>query len=519
MLMVLVHVGCGQRTLPAAHDSGAAGEPALDGGATRDAAPPPGCSALACFKGGKRLTPLHAEQALFSPTLDRVLIVTHAGNDPGDLLAISLPHGTSQLLDTAIHAVEWLGHGTQLLASRNYSHKTYHYDLRLIPTSGAPETLATGICSHRASPDGTQVWVVRNCQEHEGTLEILDLQSGGAQWVEKKVHAYGLAPSPDSQRMGFFSNVVDPPPGCLQRGSAWVADRSGHKELVTQDAVSQSLQFLDASTLLYGIEPFCDDALYGYQLVACDFAGQFCTLVGSSHEYGFPYHQSPSRYETSVDGALVLGATSDPQGYNSQLHAMRTDGLGQQLLAGDLFPYMSIAAVYDPWGFTASGKHVVYTHLASSTLPPYTMGLSAVPSAGGEPVRLTSKLFFAAYQVSPRDEEVAFVEQTGSDYHGDGMALKIGSPGSGAVRQVLSSQQSLGMLRYLPDGRGLLLIEHPTKGGHTRLRYVARLGGASKLGEWNQTLLSGTYQVDPGGCAVLFDSDLDGGGTHLALLP
>jgi hypothetical protein len=345
---------------------------------------------------------------------------------------------------------------------------------------------------------------------------MLDPQTGASQWLAANVASYGLVVSPDSQRVGFISDVVSPPPGCTERGTAQVADRAGKTTLVSPEAVNQSLQFLSGSILLYGIQPTCSDLFHGFQLVACDLSAGTCTLVGSPHEYGYAFHLSERRYATSPDGKLVLGANSDPQGIKNQLLAIRTDGSGEQVIAGDLFPFSMVSAIFDAWTFTKSGKHVVYTRLASSELPPYTMGLTAVSPSGGPALSFTSGIFSAAYQISPTREEVAYI-----GYDKSGMHVELGFIDTGAVVQPLSSPHQLGTMRYLSDGRGLLLLEHYKKPANTRLHYVSRDGASTQvLGQWSQSLLSSRYQVDHSGCVVLYDTDTgDAGGTHLALLP
>jgi hypothetical protein len=518
-------LGCGQRTV-ASQDAGAGDG---DGGARWqeqdgflpvDSAPldPAACAALAGYAGGKLLTPLHARQALFSRSLDRVVIVSHEVNAPGNLYAIPLPSGQPALLETDVTSIEWLGQGPDLLAVASFLSSSHTYELKVIPTTGGPSrTLATEVCHHLASPDGARVYVVHSCKSFVGTLEMVDTKTGSKQWLADKVPTYELVVSPDSQWVGFISDLVDGPPGCQKQGHARVASAAGKTYSVRKDALRGSLQFLPAQpgTLLVGAQTACPEYFHGYQLMACAPTIGSCTALGTPHDYGYAFHLLKHRYSVSSDGKRVLGATSDPEGIKNQLYVIRTDGKGEQAIAGDLFPYMMVSAVFDAWTFTRSGQHVVYTRLASTELYP-TMGLTAVSATGGTVLQISPDLSFASYRVSPTRDEVVFVEQIDTG----GMRAMLASTSAGSAVELLSSKQSLRGLSFLPDGRGLLLLEQSKGGAHTRLHYTARDGASSPalLGEWDQSLMNG-YEVDPSGCVVLYDTDLGESGTYLAHLP
>lgn len=530
-LVIVLLSGCDQRTV-ANQDAGADGGalwPDQDSFLPADSAPPDPatCAALAGFRGGKRLTALHTRQALFSRSLDHVVLVSHKDNAPGELHLIALPSGKPALLDIDIKSIERLGHGPDLLAVASYHNPSYSYELRMVSTSGGPSrTLATGVCDHLASPDGARVYVVRSCKDFQGTLELVDPKTGSKQWLADKVPAYGLTVSPDSQWVGFISDLVAGPPGCQEQGHARVANAAGKIYSVKKDAVRGSLQFLPSHShshshpgmVLLGVQSTCHDPFLGYQLLACAPTIGACTALGTPHDYGYGFHLAKNRYSVSPDGKLVLGATSDPEGLKSQLYVIRSDGKGEKVIADNLFPYMMVSAVFDAWTFTRSGKHVVYTRLASTTLPPYTMGLTAVSASGsGTGLHLSPDLSFAAYQVSPTRDEVVFVEQLDTG----GMRAMLGSTSTGAALQLLSSKQTLREISFVPDGRGLLLLEESKGGAHTRLRYAPREASSSPalLGEWDQSLMPGRYQVDPSGCVALYDTDLGESGTYLAHLP
>lgn len=61
--------------------------------------------------------------------------------------------------------------------------------------------------------------------------------------------------------------------------------------------------------------------------------------------------------------------------------------------------------------------------------------------------------------------------------------------------------------------------------GATTLHHLARDGTDTVLGRWRENLITASipfqppYVVDPTGCVVLYDTDLDTPGAHLALLP
>ena len=473
--------------------------------------PPPGCTALQGFAKAAAITSLRAKKALLSTKLDRAVLIDASGAAH----AVPLPSGGVTSLGPA-RALAWLDPAeTTLLVERDGGTPGSSYDLWTVPVDGAPgKLLAQGVCDHRAAPDGSRVLVLRSCQSYSGTLELVDVTSGTTAWIEQGVSTSSLELSKDGAWAVFVSGASDTGNCAYRRGTAQTVDSAGQTHLIETGALEYSVGLAATAagaTVLYRTLASCDEA--GVQLwsKAADGAGG-ATLLTQGLDYAYPFFPRP-RYAVSADGARLLGAKTDPAGAQFQLFAVPLDGSGEKLLAADLFPYMMISMAFQPWAFSRSGDQVVYT----STGSPYpAMGLSSVSSATGKVSPLAAQIQPAAYVMSSTADEVAYIEPPDAS----GMTkVWLARLQNGASQVRFESPHSVSRPGFVPDGRGLLLTATDAAGS-TTLYYTAASGTqlVAGLGGWSASQMNG-YVTDPGGCAALFDSDRDGGGTHLVLIP
>lgn len=475
-----------------------------------DAPPlPPGCAALQGFAKAKAITSLRATAALLSTKLDRAVLVDPAGTAH----AVSLPAGGATALGPA-RSVAWLDPAeSTLLVERDSGTPGSVYDLWAVPVGGAPgKLLSQGVCGHRAAPDGSRVLVLRSCQSYSGTLELVDVNSGTAAWIEQGVSTSSLELSRDGAWAVFVSGASETGSCAYRRGTAQTVDSGGQTHLIETGVLEHSVGLAttgSGSTVLYRTLTSCDEA--GVQLwsKSADGAGS-ATLLTQGLDHAYPFFPQP-RYAVSADGARLLGAKVGLT--DAQLFAVPLDGSGAKLIAADLFPYMMVSMAFQPWAFSQSGDHVIYT----STAPPYpTMGLSSVTSATGKVTPLSAQIQPAAYVLSPAADEVAYIEPPDAS----GVTkVWLARLQNGASQTRFGSTLSVARPGFVPDGRGLLLTA-TDKAGSTTLYYTAASGTqlVAGLGEWSASEMNG-YVTDPGGCAALFDSDKDGGGTFLVLIP
>lgn len=503
-LAILLLLGCSQRSV----SLDAAPPDALrpDNGPL-----PAGCQALAGFAGGVRIADLPAAQALFSASLDRVVLVTKPPSGYGDLVAVALPGGDATTLEQGVVQAEWLGSGPELLVQKPVStDPAAARDLvKVSAAGGVSSSVAKGVCGHLAAPDGKRVYVVRGCVDGAGTVDRVDLATGNAKHLGINVDAGSLAVAADGQHAAFVA-YIESTPGCLPpRGTVYVAYPDGAITSLSAYVLVNSLEFLADGKLLLGLMKACDG--YAFQLTLADPADGSLLPVGSEHHYGTQGYFSRPRYAVSVDGALVLGAGADLAEGQYPLYAVPLDGSEEALLAGDLYPYMTVSAVYEAWAFAPGGAHVVYTPVLNPGLSPPRIGLASVTVQGGKRVLLSMDLQLPSHRVSPVHDEVAVVEQAGGTNR-----LSLVALDTATRQQLFDTQHDLQAIGFVPDGRGVLFVE---AGGATRtLRYVSREGGdAVKVGAWQNSPLA--YQVDPTGCTVLFNQDGQAGGAFLALLP
>jgi hypothetical protein len=316
----------------------------------------------------------------------------------------------------------------------------------------------------------------------------------------------------------FLQDLTDGSAGCSSRGVLVLARGDGTKLRISTEVVAGSVGFAHTGVLLYEVQRECTAGRA--ELMAYTPGSVGAISLGAEYE---PFYPWMSRYPISPDGRLLLAIRVGSMDNTAELAVLRVDGGGSSTLVTDLFPPYLTCMAFEPAAFGGEGQFVAYIS-AQGEYP--KMGLSAVPTAGGTPVRLAAQIFSAQFAASARSEEVAFIELSDPGKR----SLVVASLRTGARTATWRAPPEGGggpsSLRFTPDGRGLLFTNDTSNQG-SELRYLsARDGSGKTLAKWKQTTLQPTYPergpfvIDPQGCVVLYDTDDgDAAGTYLALLP
>lgn len=518
LLLALLACSCGRTQLGTIEGAG----PVADGGQPRDrsllpdrgrdSAAPAACTALGAYTHGKRLMSNFTRRARFSRDLRRLALVTHRGNGLGDLYLVSLPSGSTRQVVKNASDAQWLAQNRGLLVTQvpPPSTSTPYTLLRLKPDGTQARALAHGVCSHLATPDGGRVYVVRNCdKDWRGELLVVQTASGASAIIASGVSAFSLAVSADSKWAAYVRDLVITP-GCYNAtGTTDVVDAAGKKRTINSAAIPQSLQFTPHGRLLVRVQPDCKSNTSNLVLAQPGTSG--ATLLAKKTDYNFHGYGFGGglRYAVSPDSKQVLGASMHSSAKQNDLIALATNGSGVRVLARDMYPYQMTSMAFKVWTFANNGQHAVYARGGSYP----AMGLGAVPTAGGAPVKLSDALYNAFFVISPTSADLAWVEISASG----AIQLMLGSVTGGAKVMLHSTnKQQLSSMSLLPGGREVLVVQRA--GAGYQLVHAGPLGGSMVLGRWNNAYLLNSYpaagppirgyQVDPWGCALVYNDDL-----------
>ncbi len=518
ILLVVLATACGRTSLGIGGDMGQA--PAMDSGGGEDQARPPdaatpGCGLLKNFASGKRVLGSHMQKAVFSGSLRYLALLTHKPNLVGDLVLVSLMSGKATTLAAGVSDVEWLAGDSGLLASKSSGQGTY--DLYNFPLGGPGTKLGVDLCAHRASLDGTRVYVVSSCSASHGRLTVVDVKSTTSTLLDKRMYSPSVVVSPDGRWAGYLKDVACPL-GCSKYLGTLRMVRPGIKPITLSNmTLRDSLQFSPAGRLLLREVTSCKSALSW--LVSFDpGAGKSTRLTADLPHFafkrcrGFP-SGSWGGYAVSPDGQRALVAGLHSAADRNDLLLVRANGSGSSKLVSDLIPYQKYKSAMCMWTFADHGRWVVYRPAGKYA----EKGLSAVPSAGSQPTRLVTNVNIGEYQVSKYRDRVAWLDRTVPGV----VDVMLATLSQGTRRKLLGSKDNLGPLTLMPDGRGVLLMHGTVGGTSSRLLYLSAQGGSPhKLSKLTKTSSIGFFSVDTHGCAVVYNSDLPApGGTYVRLLP
>jgi hypothetical protein len=476
------------------------------------------CGALRTLSSVGPFTPHHAKRVLFSP--DRRLLVLQAnppapdGGTPAptdDLLLVRLPIGPLELLMSGLRGVEWLGTSGNLLATLPGN------DLAVVPTDGrGPRVIARTTCVHLAAPDGSRVFVVRDCTSTgSGVLDEIDVASGVATTRAPLVaRDASLAISPSGRFAAYVTarapDAVTPDPGMLH-----VLDRDFDRDQAIAPAPAHSPFFASDQRLLF-MNP---TSSLGDTYVHVPGAGDTSQRIAQNRHLGY------NGYRISPDRSLLLAAVwTNMFPWANPLYAVRLDGSGEQLLTDNLYAYQMNQIAVTPFAFSADGRRVIYVGPQDSN-----GGISAAAVDGSTDTKIADGYGFVVSRFADRVAAIDIIAMR------DQYTVRVVASATGAesFKFPTNSGTLIRAPTFVPDDRGLLYVEAPTTGtGPTALNHLSFVDGRiTPIGRWTRSQLPvlgypigelgpGYPAVDPTGCFAIVDSDLpESPGTSLVVLP
>ncbi len=474
----------------------------------RDAAPKYPCSELRHLADQGVLTKQRAHEVTFSP--DGSWVVLRVQQD--QLLRVALPSGEVATVSDSGGRAEALGQRGGLLVygldSDGNGLAVYEH--------GSLRRLAAGACHHVAAPDGSRVYVIRDCAgSTPSTLDVVDVASGVTTTLATNVigRSYWTPDFSVSPNGDYFAFLVLRADGGERSSVLHIADRGGKVYAVSSQPGATSPYFATDELLLFGVDvadiPRPRGSLHAHVPGSGDTSIVLASEGRASGLFG---------YKVSPDKQWVLGA-SEPRAdagysYSGLLYATRLDGTGEKLLSDHLMPYWANEMAIDAFAWSGDGSHAIY-------LDDRDFGIWARDPGEPDVERISPGVWFRA---APVGDRVALLENTGDVRQN---RLRVTALGSGRDLFSFASDGSVGAPAFTPDGRGLLFLNTPAAGPQ-QLRYLSSsTPGSIVLAEWTQSQLDlyedgppGTYPVDPTGCFTIADTGLlPSPGTRLVLIP
>jgi hypothetical protein len=476
---------------------------------------PEGCRALQPLADKGVLTSQHTKKVLFAPDRSWMVLRVQQEDDagighPDQIIRFALPSGTSTILSDSGGDAEALGSsGAVLISGVGSDGKD-----RVVYDSSGLRTIASAVCAHKATPDGTRVYILRDCgNTNIGTLDVVDIASDKTTQVATNVVQPGIAISPDSNWAAYVIREAD---AGWESDTIHLVSKSGQTYALASQRGAGEAEFVSNELLLFGVGtgssiPVGRGDFRGH----VPGSGDSSYLVAGGRGTGF------WGYEISADGAWLLGvATSrsrDATFPGGELYAIRLDGSAEHLLTADLLPFWYFQMVIDAFGWSADGTRAIY--MTEEAREVWT-----VDPLGTSPTRLSDNGYFRPAKTG---DQVILLESVAG---GTQNRLRVAALGSGTDVVLFDSNGRVDAPNLLADGRGLLFVNRPAA-GPDELRFISTAGGDSVvLGTWDMTQLYlysasdestfGSYPVDPTGCFTVVDTDLaPGPGTRLVLLP
>jgi hypothetical protein len=474
------------------------------------------CSELKHLADQGVLTKQRTSQVTFAPDRSWVVLKVQADSPtdaryPDQLLLVALPSGEVTTISSEGATAEALGpSGGLLLVTPSPGNSLAVYE------KGGLRSLASSSCAHLASPDGSRVYVIRDCGSSTiGTLDVVDVASGRATTLASKVLDQDywtpeFAVSPSGRYFAFVASNPD-------AGDAYVvhvADSSGKVYAITSQPGATGPWFVSDELLVFSVEERLNPTPNGSLRAHILGGGDTSYLLATGRTHGY------FGYKTSPDKQWVLGASqllrdgSAP--HAGLLYAIRLDGVGEKLLANNLMPFWLYEMALDVTAWSGDGSRALYL---SDSGP----GAWAVEPNGSAPTLLSAGGHF---RPAPVGDHVALLESVGDARQS---RLRVHALASASDVFSFATDGSLAAARFTPDAGGLVFV-NTSANGTSELRYFSPSVPASTvLGEWKRTLLDlsfeagslmGTYPMDPTGCFTVVDTDLaPGPGTRLVLLP
>lgn len=483
-------------------------------------APPTSCGALEPLADMGVFTSRRSEGVIFSPDRSWMVLRVHVEDQAGvaqqpALVRIALPSGDETVLSDSGGTAEALGPSSAILLTGMGSSGT---DMVVYDDQGL-RTLATGICDHAATADGSRIYAVHDCTDRGiGSLEVIDVKTSDVEPLATLVVAGTLAVAPSGD---WLACVVETFPDPYYRAVHLVSVH-GDDYALSAGYDPTYLRFVSEDRLLFTTSgtPYSAMSHIRSQVVTHVLgSGTQATILSTNTEIGlFGYRISSAgdwlllAQSQQIDGGPVRPAL---------LLANHFDEAKSQTITSNLISYWDYQVAINAFAFSAVDDRVVYAS--------YDDGLWSYSLSEGTSRKLSID---GRFVMSPTRAEVAILETDAEA--GTGSSLHLLSLDSGADVISFRSDTLLRDVQFLPDGRGLLFTEtrqlESTSSG--TLRFISSAHpDAVVLAQWNTTLLSssgpgphtyptGSYPVDPTGCFTIADVDgSPGPGTRLILLP
>jgi hypothetical protein len=483
--------------------------------------PSTSCGALKALADQGVLTKRRSRKVTFAPDRSWIALRVRQEREPGigypdQLLRVALPSGeVTMLSDAWWGTVEALGPkgGMLVVDADGESDRLAFYE------NGALRTVATGVCAHLSAPDGSRLFVIRDCGSgFTGTLDVIDVASGTATTLAGEVVAQPsrtppLAISPSGR---YFAFLVRSPEGGETPSILHVADRDGKVYGLPSQREATTPWFATDELLLFSVgtdgAPRPTGSLRAHVPGSGDTSyalapgGQAAGLGG---------------YKVSADRRWLLSIADVPWGdagwgTAGLLYAVRLDGTGENLLSGTLVPHWLFSMGFDSFAWSGDGSRAIYVANRGAIWASDPYGAAAAELSPG-----------GWFQTAPVGDQVAVVESTGD---ARSVQLRVLALGSAKVVFSFVTDGSLAAPNFTPDARGLLFVNTPASGARQLRYFSASAADSVVLGEFTETGLDmdpggyvtwlGSYPMDPTGCFTVVDTDLGPGpGTRLVLLP
>jgi hypothetical protein len=442
-------------------------------------------------------------QVVFAPDRSWIALRVASGDGSsstiGSVLRIALPAGEVQVLAEAATSVEALGDRGALLIQGPASEGTS----MMVHDGGGKREIASRVCYHKATPDGSRVYFMKCYASIVTALEVVDVATGAITELASSAIQGTLTISSDSRWAAFL--VRDRSAGDMVR----VVDAKGDGYGIASQTPASRPFFAGNRLLLFTVNRSGSFPSPGQELRA--------HVMGSDDtSYLVATGREADGARVSSDGSLVLGASTEVGEAGAQLYAIRVDGTGESLVASDLYAYRAVSRPLRPFSFDSGGRWIPYLHGG--------LGVSVTSITGGAARRLAQR---GTFQVGPNPGQAVVLDEVDQRVSA---GVRLVALDGGEDLLSFQSDGTISDVAALAGAPRMVLVE-ATAGGSMRLRFVSsKLPGSTVLGEWTRSSLLrastpstapyGSYPVDPTGCFTILDTDLGPRpGVSLLLLP
>jgi len=468
------------------------------------------CASLRPLVDKGVLTTRHAKAVLFAPDGKSLLLRVSAGDaaDSDEALLVSLPGGEQRTLATDIREAEWLGTSAALFTTGD------ELNLRAVSLGGdSLRTVAVKTCSHAATPDGSRLYYTHDCTSQTGAASVLEIASGATKQLATRMSVETLVVSPGS-RWAAYVGYTNPLDASTASQAVHVVDQGGTPYAVAMPDTAYNPVFASDQILLFQSPSaaFLSTKIWRHYLGTSDTPQLLAEGDGGSG------------YEWNADRSAFLLAKLSSSARVAELYSVSVSDGRLVRLASDLMDYSMFAMRIRAFAFAPSNQRAIYFADVSPD-GGRSYGLASVAQDGGGRLLLGSNVDEAV--VSPYADRIAFVASNGA---GGVNAVTVVSSTTGVEQFKIDSMAGFDAISFVPGDRGLLFVDTLATEKQRLLRHLSfTTGGVTTLAEFRTSRLlpytaptgiaAEVYPIDPAGCFVPVDSDLDQPGTRLVLLP